>query len=121
MLPTNDIISVGDWVRGTTIYGELVVGYVEAIEESYQTIKVKVISSDNEDIMEKSAELLLHKVSKLNTVQPVSEDELYDLIDLALVTNDKQWFLELTSELNNKTNVRSSNDSSYALSNYSEY
>lgn len=44
----NAILKTGDWVKGKSREGELIIGYIENLEEGI--IKTKVISSDNKTI-----------------------------------------------------------------------
>lgn len=48
MSSQNAILKAGDWVKGKSREGELIIGYIENLEEGI--IKTKVISSDNKTI-----------------------------------------------------------------------
>ncbi|WP_141432712.1 IDEAL domain-containing protein [Bacillus sp. 03113] len=89
----------GDWINGSSNYGELVYGYIQAINEVHSKFRVYVVKSDNEKIIGKSIWIESRGVKKLPVLTTVNEQQLLALIDLALLTKDEQWFLELSSEL----------------------
>jgi hypothetical protein len=90
----------GDWIRGRSRDGELIHGYIQEVDNIQNIMKVFVIKSDNEIIIEKSVWIFNKYAEKLAlTSASPSEDELLPLIELALLTKDKEWFMELTEAL----------------------
>ncbi|MEK3856315.1 IDEAL domain-containing protein [Cytobacillus sp. FSL H8-0458] len=94
----NAILKTGDWVKGKSREGELIIGYIENLEEGI--IKTKVISSDNKTIEGKVIPLQSKQVKKIPAVKVANKEQIHFLIDLALSTGDEEWFFELTSKLN---------------------
>jgi hypothetical protein len=92
------ILKAGDWIKGKSREGELIVGYIETLEEGI--IKTKVISSDNKTIEGKIIPLLSKQVKKMPAAKVANKEQIHFLIDLALSTGDEEWFFELTSKLN---------------------
>jgi IDEAL domain len=94
----NAILKAGDWVKGKSREGELIIGYIENLEEGI--IKTKVISSDNKTIEGKIIPLQSKQVTKMPAAKVANKEQIHFLIDLALSTGDEEWFFELTSKLN---------------------
>jgi hypothetical protein len=91
-------IGEGDWVSGTTLNDERFIGYVVSIGDG-EGVKVRVSQSDHGEIAGTLVETRRSKVRKLPEQKPSSPEELGDLIELALMTQDKAWFDELSAEL----------------------
>ncbi|MBD2871325.1 IDEAL domain-containing protein [Paenibacillus arenilitoris] len=91
--------NVSDWVQGKTGEGELIQGFIETMDILQGIATVYVVHSDNEATIGKVVAVREQWVRKLpdNTL----EDAQYvqNLIDMALATRDKEWFMELTNEL----------------------
>jgi hypothetical protein len=92
-------LEVGDWVKGKTKSGELIYGYIEAINSLQGTVKIKVMDCDNERMIGKMVETLNHWVKKLPMSTFDGEEPIKALIDLALLTKDESWFMELSAKL----------------------
>ncbi|PLR82937.1 hypothetical protein CVD25_10500 [Bacillus canaveralius] len=99
MTATNKGFEIGDWVKGKSRNGELIRGYIETIDPINGIIKVNVLDSDNDKSIGKTVATLSRWVAKLSVAEKRDEEELGYLIDLALITNDEPWFMELTTEL----------------------
>lgn len=105
--PTKELIAVsylfhsyqiGDWVSGTSLKDERFRGYIEDIHDTgYATIRI--IESDNEKAIGKTSKSHLNRLKKLEMTPFQSIGQIYNLIDLALVNKDKEWFMELTTQL----------------------
>ncbi|WP_280772300.1 IDEAL domain-containing protein [Salipaludibacillus daqingensis] len=93
-------LSKGDWVKGKPQNGELIIGFVERMGSLEGVVSVTVATSDKKDTVGKTIQMLTKNVEKLPEFQAETEEELQYLIDLALLTGDEDWFLELTSKLN---------------------
>ncbi|MCA1065757.1 IDEAL domain-containing protein [Rossellomorea sp. AcN35-11] len=94
------ILKTGDWIKGTSHSGELVIGYIENLDIQGRTIKAKVVTSDNKAIEGKTIPLLGKQVKKIPSTIIKNKEQIHFLIDLALSTGDEEWFFELTSKLN---------------------
>ena len=93
------VFEKGDWIQGRSRNGELVHGYVEKIDLIQGIMKVYVIESDNENVIGKATWILTKYAKKLPVVTDPNESELLSLIDLALLSKDQQWFIELSERL----------------------
>jgi hypothetical protein len=89
----------GDWVKGKTREGELIRGYIETIDFFQGIVKVHVVESDNEKKIGKTIATLDKWVEKLPVSTAVNEEQIYQLIDLALLTKDEEWFQALNKQL----------------------
>lgn len=96
----HSILKTGDWIKGKLLSGELVIGYIETLDIQSQTLKAKVVTSDNKTIEGKSLPLLNRQVTKIPSTPVKNKEQIQFLIDLALATGDQEWFLELTAKLN---------------------
>jgi uncharacterized protein YpiB (UPF0302 family) len=94
----------GDWVQGRSRDGELIHGYVETVDSSQGMVKVNVVESDNEKAIGKSIWILNKRTEKLPDLTVSNESHLLTLIDLALLTKDEQWFMELSAKFRKQVN-----------------
>jgi hypothetical protein len=92
-------LQVGDWVKATSKEGELILGYIDSLGEAQDTVKVKIIESDHGAVIGKALKMFKKNVEKLPVSTSLLEEQVVNLIDLALLTNDKEWFLELSQKL----------------------
>lgn len=109
---------VSDWVQGQTISGEFIFGYVEQIDLEQGVAKVYVVKSDNEDSAGRIALAKLHHLKQQAHWSPEEED-LRGLIDLALVTQDQAWFVELSDQLKDTVKGDSKSRSVFSKNNVS--
>ncbi|SDE69823.1 IDEAL domain-containing protein [Paenibacillus sp. cl123] len=93
-----DVIRESDWVSGSSASDEKFIGYVESIDEGGQLL-VWVTQSDHEPIVNTLLQASRVRTKKLPDRSLFSHEELRSLIDLALMTHDKQWFAELNKKL----------------------
>ncbi|TLS35351.1 IDEAL domain-containing protein [Pseudalkalibacillus caeni] len=93
-------LKAGDWVKGNSINDELFKGYVEALNETLGTVRIRVVDCDNNRTVGKTIETFVNHISKMPEIDIDREGYLHTMIDLALMTKDKKWFDELTDELN---------------------
>lgn len=96
------ILKTTDWVKGTSIKGEMVIGFIESMSMVQGAVYVTVAESDNEEIIGMTIPLAVKQVESLQQTAPKDTAQLEYLIDLALQTGDKEWFEELSAELNGK-------------------
>lgn len=88
-------LHVGDWVKAKSKNGELVHGFIEAVDHLQGGAKVYVVASDLEATVGRTIELLSATVEKYPVSTIETEEQTHDLIDLALLTRDESWFQEL--------------------------
>ena len=93
------LLKAGDWIKGKSREGELIHGYVEMIDSRQEAVKVNIVECDNEEMIGTTIWLLNNRVEKLPVVTMSSEEQLLNLIDVALSTKDEQWFMELSKRL----------------------
>lgn len=96
------ILKTTDWVKGTSIKGEMVIGFIDSLSMVQGAVYVTVADSDNPGIVGLTIPLAVQQVESLPQIAPKDTAQLEYLIDLALQTNDREWFEELTGELNGK-------------------
>ncbi|BCB03944.1 IDEAL domain-containing protein [Bacillus sp. KH172YL63] len=99
MSNNQSILKTGDWIKGTSREGELFIGYIENFDLPGGTIKAKIVTSDNKTIEGKTIPMLSKQVTQIPDAPVKNKEQLQHLIDLALATGDKEWFMELTSKL----------------------
>lgn len=98
-MASNFRLEIGDWVKGKTRNGELLQGYIDMTDPLRGVVKVTVVKSDNEKLVGKTIGMLEKNVEKLALSDTMSEEEILYLIDLALLTKDEDWFMELSAKL----------------------
>lgn len=92
-------LKAGDWVKGKSRNGEWIRGYIENVDPLKGTVHVTVVECDNEKTMNKTIETPIHWVEKMPITSFNCEEQIRDLVDLALWTRDEMWFMELTAKL----------------------
>lgn len=92
-------VEISDWVQAKTKDGELIHGFVDAVDESQRMANVIVVRSDNEDSVGKPIAVREHWLRKLPDYVMEDAGSIQSLIDIALLTKDEQWFKELTDKL----------------------
>lgn len=115
MLPANNRFESGDWVKGKTRNGELIRGYIESVDFLQGIAKVHVVESDNKKTIGKQVGVLLNWIEKLPVSTEINEEQILQLIDLALLTKDEQWFNDLSVKLDShkkasKENAKKNHD-----------
>lgn len=93
-------LEVGDWVKGRSMNGELIHGYIENVDRFHGIVKVTVVECDNEKTIGKTIGTPNKWVEKMPVASFKFEEQILDLIDMALSTKDELWFMELTANLN---------------------
>lgn len=96
----------GDWVQGRSREGELIHGFVEIVNSSREIVKVNVVESDNEKAVGKSIWIPSKWTEKLPDLSISNEAHLLTLIDLALLSKDEAWFMELSEKLASIKNIQ---------------
>ncbi|RIW38487.1 IDEAL domain-containing protein [Bacillus salacetis] len=92
-------VSVGDWVRGFAKNGALIQGYMENIDPIDPLFKIRVVDSDDKDLIGFSLNMDDSLIEKVPASHTLTEPQIQYLIDVALETKDKEWFYELTKAL----------------------
>jgi hypothetical protein len=96
----NTILNTGDWIKAESRDGELIMGFIESLSSIEGVVKVTVVTSDNNQTIGKTIPILSKQVKKLPVSNVTNKAQIEFLLDLALSTGDKEWFLALSSELN---------------------
>ncbi|WP_281862702.1 IDEAL domain-containing protein [Planomicrobium okeanokoites] len=96
------ILKNNDWVKGISRHGEMIIGFVDSMSLEQEAVHVVVAESDNEELIGKTIPMHFNQVEVIPTATSKNAGELEFLIDLALSTGDKEWFEELSAELNEK-------------------
>ena len=104
-----NILLLGDWVNAYTSDGELIHGYIETLDFFREITQISVVSSDNKDIIGKVVSLDIKDVKKIPISTKYFDAQLIDLIDIALLTKDKKWFIELSENLKSTYNQKQAN------------
>ena len=106
-METNNIkkLKIGDWIKGMSSNGELILGYIETIDIYNTIVRVCVIESDNKKLKGRTIRVRENDIEKQSVISDFTEGELLNLIDLALSTRDKRWFFDLTAKLKRKQNT----------------
>lgn len=101
---TNDkaILKTSDWVKGISRNGELIIGFIDSMSMIQGAVNVTVANSDNEEMIGKTIPMSVKQVESIPDTSNKDAVQLEFLIDLALATGDKEWFEELSAELNLK-------------------
>ncbi|PLR74226.1 IDEAL domain-containing protein [Bacillus sp. UMB0728] len=94
------ILKAGDWVKGKSIDGELLIGYIESLAAQGGALKVTAVTSDNDMAVGKTILMQSKDVKKLPETKVSNKEQIRFLIDLALSTGDEEWFIELSSQIN---------------------
>ncbi|MGN7471146.1 IDEAL domain-containing protein [Brevibacillus sp. SAFN-007a] len=95
----NAMLESSDWVMGKTKHGELVQGFVETVDSTRGIARVYVVKCDNEEAIGKLVTIPLPWLERMSTGTVAAPQQLHDLIELALATRDKEWFMELTAKM----------------------
>ncbi|WP_423797974.1 IDEAL domain-containing protein [Neobacillus sp. SAB-20_R2A] len=101
-------LKTGDWIKGTSWGGELILGFIESMDILEGVVKVTVIRSDNTETIGKTIPILSKQVKKLPVSTATNKEQTRFLIDLALSTGDEEWFMELSAKLNEMKQLVSS-------------
>ncbi|WP_174727836.1 IDEAL domain-containing protein [Mesobacillus harenae] len=96
----NSILKTGDWVKGKSENGELIIGFIESLDILNGAVRVSVVKSDNEETVGKKILMGNRAVKVIPDSNVSNKEQLLYLVDLALLTGDKEWFFELSSKLN---------------------
>ncbi|WP_034672097.1 IDEAL domain-containing protein [Ectobacillus panaciterrae] len=93
-------LEIGDWVKGKSKDGELIYGYIQTVDSLQGIVRVNVVECDNEQIIGKTIGMPNKRVEKLSISTTSTKEQIVHLIDLALLTRDEQWFMDLSAKLN---------------------
>jgi hypothetical protein len=98
MMQQNSKWQKGDWVKGRTVNGELMHGFVVDDNSEEGTVKVHVVACDRESTVGRTIETLSYLIKPF-PVQPFNIQQLRSMTDLALMTSDRDWFMDLSSKV----------------------
>lgn len=100
------LFNVGDWVQGHTWDKQKIYGYIVKKDDSVDIVKVYIIDSVNADLKGRMIRVLAKDLQSAAKQAP-SPSAIEQLIDMALLTKDEQWFNELIGQLDeHKESVR---------------
>ncbi|WP_438349517.1 IDEAL domain-containing protein [Paenibacillus sp. FA6] len=108
-------IEIGDWVKGNTNQGELIHGFIDSINLLAGTMGIHVIASDHETVIGTTIDVRNQGVKKLQESSLDNSEQLKNLIDIALLAKDEQWFMELTDQLNSIHHASNSHIEDYLI------
>ncbi|EOP52830.1 hypothetical protein IKQ_02928 [Bacillus cereus VDM053] len=100
MSNNNHVLKVGDWVRGISNEGELIVGYIALLDDVDDVVTVIIVKREDRYTINETISLFSKHVNKLPESKAINKEQILYLIDLALLTGDEEWFIELSSKLN---------------------
>jgi hypothetical protein len=100
---------ISDWVHAKTRNGELIHGFVDAVDEEQRMANVFVVKSDNDESIGSSIQVREQWVRKLPDYAWDDAEAIQSLIDIALSAKDDQWFEELSLKLQSLTKADRSN------------
>ncbi|SDE28866.1 hypothetical protein SAMN02799630_05139 [Paenibacillus sp. UNCCL117] len=90
----------GDWVSGTSVWDEKFIGYVDsAPKEEGGAILIRITQCDRKRLINTLVQTREHRLRRLPDPGPAAPEDWSTLIELALVTRDKEWFESLTSRM----------------------
>ncbi|MCL1631197.1 IDEAL domain-containing protein [Sporolactobacillus sp. CPB3-1] len=88
----------GDWVKGRTVNGELMHGFIVDCNQEEGTVKVHVVACDRETTVGRVIETIGYLIKPLPEL-PLNGQQLRSMTDLALITADRDWFMQLSEQL----------------------
>ncbi|WP_050184190.1 IDEAL domain-containing protein [Domibacillus robiginosus] len=89
---------VGHWVEGETWDKQRICGYVVKVGKPEDIMKVYVVDSDNKDLNGRMIHVLSKSLHQVLGHAP-AEAAIEQLVDLALLTKDQEWFAQLSKQL----------------------
>ena len=96
------ILKTSDWVKGKSRHDELIIGFIDSMNVLKEAVNVTIVESDNEEMIGMTIPMSVHQVESIPESATKDVAQLSFLIDLALATDDKEWFHDLTAQLNAK-------------------
>ncbi|TYR74261.1 IDEAL domain-containing protein [Rossellomorea vietnamensis] len=102
-------ITVGDWVKAKSFEGEIVIGYIENVNKNGKSVRMKAVQDEQDGVKGSSIETPIQSVTPLQEFHKKTKADILELIDLALLTHDKEWFERLTADLKDFHEDRSRN------------
>ncbi|SDW07372.1 hypothetical protein [Paenibacillus sp. CF384] len=92
--------AISDWVQGRTKDGELIQGFITAMNETHNIANVYVVQSDHDAAVGTTIAVLRSWLKEQPTVDMLDyEEPILDFIELALATHDEEWFAELMGRM----------------------
>lgn len=90
--------NVGHWVEGETWDKQRICGYVINIENPEDIAKVYIVDSINEELPGRMIRVLTKSLQEVQEQGP-TQAALEQLIDIALLIKDEEWFKQLSKQL----------------------
>lgn len=98
-MENNMQFQVGDWIQGETWDKQRIYGYVIKIEDPEDIMKVYIVDSVNRELIGRMIHVLSKSIEKVADTIVTEEAALEQLIDMALLTKDEEWFERLIAQL----------------------
>src|SRR5687768_14137859 len=90
--------NIGHWVQGETWDNQKIYGFIIHIEDSESIIKVYIVDSINKKLHGRMIRVFSASLQKGPEQAPVKA-ALEQLINIALLTKDEEWFKQLLKQL----------------------
>lgn len=95
----NQLLTISDWVTGTSVNDERFLGYIEKIHHESENVNVRIIESDHQKAVGQLINSHINRLKKLDNTPLQEPGQILNLIDIALTNRDQAWFMELTAKL----------------------
>ena len=82
MSNNNHVLKVGDWVRGISNEGELIVGYIVSLDDVEDIVTVSIVKRDGQYTINEAILLFSKHVNKLPESEVINKEQILYLIDL---------------------------------------
>ncbi|SFG49365.1 hypothetical protein [Sporolactobacillus nakayamae] len=99
----------GDWVKGRTVNGELMHGFVVDYNHEEGTVKIHVVACDRESTVGRVIETLGYLIKPFPDME-LNGQQLRSMADIALITSDRDWFMNLSAQLSERGSETTSDD-----------
>lgn len=85
MSNNNHVLKVGDWVRGISNEGELIVGYIVSLDDVEDIVTVSIVKRDGQYTINEAILLFSKHVNKLPESKVINKEQILYLIDLCII------------------------------------
>jgi len=99
-------VKIGDWIE-TDFHHDLVqVGFITEVKElEVRIYTVRIGNKKQYQLANTYRNVFYQSIDRLNDIQ-LTKENIQDLIDLALITDDKEWFNELSVRLGSAKSIK---------------
>lgn len=85
MSNNNHVLKVGDWVRGISNEGELIVGYIVSLDDVEDIVTVSIVKRDGQYTINEAILLFSKHVNKLPESKVINKEQILYLIDACII------------------------------------